>query len=140
MIIYILLATILGIFVARIIATHKCEVVVNREYVGLDDLGRITNVALSAIYICLAPLYMIVGLLSVPSYEEGILAVVGWVVAVIISSASFFSALGIGLSVHLRKRGKSKLSFAIQFLGLISIGISILLFAIFYGNLLMSIN
>lgn len=139
MIIYILLATILGIFIARIIATHKCEEVVNTEYIELDSIGRITNVALSAIYICLAPLYVLVGLLSVPS-KDGFLGVVGWGVAIIISSASFFSALGIGLSVYFRRRGKSKLSFAIQFLGLLSIGVSILLFAIFYGNLLMSIN
>ena len=140
MIIYMLLVTIAGILVARLIATRTGKAAVNIEYTELDSIGRITNVLLSVAYICLAPFYMIIGFLSYPGEEEGILCVLGWIVTVIISSASFFAALGIGLSVFYRKRGKSKLSFAIQFLGLVSIGLSVLLFVIFYDNLLMSIN
>ena len=138
MIFYIIIVTILGIVAARVISI-RTRAEENIEYTRLDRSCRVTNIVLSVLYICLSPFYMFIGLISEPVYD-GVLGFVGWIVSAIISSASFFAALGIGLSVFYRKRGKSKLSFAIQFLGMASIGISFLLFAVHYGNLLSTIN
>ena len=56
------------------------------------------------------------------------------------ASAALFCGTGLGLSVAFRKRGKSKLSFAVQFAGFGGIGLTLILFFLFYGNLLSSIN
>ena len=46
----------------------------------------------------------------------------------------------IGLSVAFRKRGKSKLSFAVQFAGIGGIALAVILVFLFYGNLPRPIN
>ena len=70
--------------------------------------------------------------------HDGILGILGWIVGIIIASASL--PCGLGLSVALRKKGRSKLSFTVQFAGLAGIGLALALYAIFSGNLLISIN
>ena len=62
------------------------------------------------------------------------------IVAVIMASAAMFCWIGIGGSIALRKKGKSRLSFAAQFAGFFGIGLTIVLFYAFYGNLLETLN
>ena len=64
----------------------------------------------------------------------------GWIVSLIIPAAPLFCGLGIGLSVVLRKKGKRKGSFIIQFMGLAGIVLSMVLFFTCYGNLLRYID
>lgn len=108
-------------------------------YGKLDKLGRVTNILLSLIYIFSSPLYLLLGMIATPRYD-GMLGVLGWIVAVAMASAAAPCWLGIGFSVALRKKGRSKLSFAVQFAGLMGIGLTLLLFFIFYGNLLRPLN
>ena len=56
------------------------------------------------------------------------------------ASAALFCGIGLGLSVAFRKKGKSKLSFAVQFAGVGGIGLTVILFFLFYGNLLRPLN
>ena len=76
---------------------------------------------------------------SYPEYD-GFLGVLGWIVCVIIAPAPLSCGLGLGFSVFLRKKGSSKLSFIMQFAGIVGCALSILLFILFYGNLLSSLN
>ena len=128
------IAVIAGILIA--VCTKKSQDVV---YTKLDKAGRIINILLIPVYVCLAPLYMFLAMIANPRYD-GFLGILGWIVAVIMGSAALFCGLGLGFSVALRKKGKSKLSFAVQFAGVLGIAINLLLFFIFYGNLLRPIN
>ena len=74
-----------------------------------------------------------------PRYD-GFLGILGWIVSVVMASAALFCGIGLGLSVAFRKRGKRKLSFAVQFTGVGGIGLTVILFFLFYGNLLRPIN
>ena len=80
-----------------------------------------------------------IGIFRYPGYE-GFLRILGWIVAVIIPSAPLFCFCGLGLSAALRKKGKSKQSFAVQFIGFAAAALSVLLFFVFYGNLLSYLN
>ena len=82
---------------------------------------------------------MLLGAIASPRYD-GFLGILGWIVSVIMASAALFCGIGLGLSVAFRKKGKSKLSFAVQFAGIVGIGLTVILFFIFYGNLLRPIN
>ena len=127
-------AVIVGILLA--VCTKKAEDV---TYTKLDKAGRITNILLIPIYVCLAPLYLFLGMIASPRYD-GFLGILGWIVAIIMGSAALFCGLGLGFSVALRKKGKSKLSFAVQFAGILGIAINLILFFLFYGNLLRPLN
>ena len=116
--------------------TKKSEGVV---YGKLDKAGRITNILLIPVYLLLSPLYLFLGMISSP-YYDGFLGILGRIVAIIIASAGLVCGLGLGLSVYFRKKGRSKLSFAVQFAGLISIGLTLALYLIFAGNLLRYLN
>ena len=127
-------AVIAGILIA--LCTKKTEDI---TYTKLDKAGRITNVLLLLVYICLAPLYLFLAMIANPRYD-GFLGILGWIVAIIMGSAAMFCGLGLGFSVALRKKGKSKLSFAVQFSGVLGIAINLILFFLFYGNLLRPLN
>ena len=129
-----ILAVAAGIFLA--VRPQKAEGVI---YGKLDKAGRITNILLALVYVCLSPLYLFLGMIANPRYD-GFLGLLGWMVAIIMASAALFCGIGLGLSVAYRKRGKSKLSFAVQFAGLGGIGLTLILFFIFYGNLLRPLN
>ena len=135
---YYAIEAVVGIIIALclVIFTKKAEGV---TYGKLDKTGRTVNIVLLVVYALLSPLYLILGALCEPAHD-GILGVVGGIVSVIAASAALFCALGLGASVALRKKGKSKLSFVVQFAGLIGIGLTLALFFIFYGNLLAPIN
>ena len=109
------------------------------SYGKLDKVGRITNILLLILYTCLSPFYMFIGMIC-SSYQEGFLRVIGWIVSIICASASLFCGLGLGFSVALRKKGRSKLSFAVQFAGVIGIALTVLLYLIFVGSLIAPLN
>ena len=129
-----IVAVIAGILIAA--CTKRADGVV---YGKLDKAGRITNVVLIPIYVCLAPLYMFLGMISYPDHN-GLLGVLGWGVSIINASAALFCGLGLGFSVALRKRGKSKLSFAAQFAGVVGICLTVGMYCLFAGNLLSPLN
>lgn len=127
-------AVIAGILLA--VCTKKAQDV---TYTKLDKAGRITNILLLFLYVCLSPLYLFLAMIARPDYE-GFLGILGWVVAGIMGAAPLFCGLGLGFSVALRKKGRSKLSFAVQFAGVLGIAINLVLFFLLYGNLLAPLN
>ena len=137
LIIYTLLEAIVGVIAGILLATctKKAEGVV---YGKLDKAGRITNILLLLLYICTSPLCMVFGFISLPRYE-GILGILGWIVAFIIASATLFAGLGLGASVALRKKGESKKSFIVQFAGVAGVILTVGLYAL-AGNLLQSLD
>ena len=130
----VIVAVVGGIFLA--VRTKKSNDVI---YNKMDKLGRITNILLAIVYVCLSPLYLFIGMICEPGYE-GILGILGWIISILIASAPIFCGLGLGYSIAFRKQGKSKKSFMIQFLGVLGICLSLGLFLACYGNLLGTIN
>ena len=127
-------AVIAGILLA--VCTKKEA---NVTYTKLDKAGRITNILLIPIYVFLTPLCMFLGMIARPNYD-GFLGILGWIVAIIMGSTALFCGLGLGFSVALRKKGKSRLGFAVQFAGVLGIAVNLILFFLFYGNLLRPLN
>jgi hypothetical protein len=138
MFLYTVIEAMAGIvaFILLVVCTRKNDGVV---YNKLDKLGRITNILLIPIYVFVLPFCLLLGMISYPAYN-GFLGIIGWIVAIINASATLFCGLGLGFSIALRKKGKSKLGFAVQFVGFAGGALSIVLFLLFYGNLLKSLN
>ena len=120
-----IVAVIAGILIA--VCTKKADGVV---YGKLDKIGRITNLILLLFYAGFSFVYLFLGIIARPNYD-GFLGILGWIVSVIMASTALICGIGLGLSVAFRKRGKSKLSFDIQFAGLGSIALTIILFFLF---------
>jgi hypothetical protein len=135
---YTIIEAIVGIiaFILLAVCTKKNEDVI---YNKLDKVGIITNILLIPLYVSFSPLYLFLGMISYPGYK-GFLGIIGWVVAIITASAALFCGLGLGFSVALRKKGKSKLSFAVQFAGIVGIALTVSMYMLFAGNLLESLN
>ena len=135
---YYFIEAIIGVIAGLLLAilTKKKEGV---TYGDLDRAGRIVNIVLLFIYAALAPLYIFIGAICRPAYD-GALGVIGGILSIIAASAALYCSVGLGASVALRKRGKSKLSFAVQFAGIVGIVIMLLIFFLCYGNLLDTIN
>ena len=129
-----IVAVIAGILLAA--CSKKADGIV---YGKLDKAGRITNIVLIPVYLILSVFVMALSFFSAPEYD-GFLGILGWIVCVIIASAPLACGLGLGFSVSLRKKGRSKLSFIVQFAGIAGCALSIALFMLFYGNLLSSMN
>ena len=129
-----IVAVVAGILIA--VCTKKADDV---TYSKLDKIGRVTNILLLLFYIGFSFFYLFLGAIANPRYD-GFLGLLGWIVSIIMASAALFCGVGLGLSVAFRKRGRSKLSFAVQFLGIAGIGLTVILFFLFYGNLLRPIN
>lgn len=138
MYLYTVIEAVVGVVAGLVIAlgTKKADGVV---YGKLDKAGRITNILLIPVYACLLPLCLFLGMISNPRYD-GFLGILGWIVAVIIASAALFCGLGLGFSVAFRKKGRSKLSFAVQFAGAGGIGLTLAFYFLFTGNLLKYLN
>ena len=138
MYLYTVIEALVGIIAGLVIAigTKKADGVI---YGKLDKAGMITNILLIIVYACLLPLCLFLGMISNPQYD-GFLGILGWIVAVVIASAALFCGLGLGFSVALRKEGRSKLSFAVQFAGVAGIGLTLAFYFIFTGNLLKYLN
>ena len=135
---YYFVEAIVGIIAGLLLAicTKKAEGI---TYGKLDKAGRIVNIVLIGVYALLAIPSLFISALLRPAYD-GFLGVIGGIVSIIGASAIFFCAFGLGASVALRKRGKSKLSFAAQFAGFAGIILMMVIFALFYGNLLETLN
>ena len=127
-------AVIAGILLAT--CTKRADGV---TYSKLDKIGRITNILLLLVYVGFSYVYLLLGIVANPRYD-GFWGALGWIVAIIMASAALFCGIGLGLSVAFRKKGKSKLSFAVQFAGAGGIALTFILFFLFYGNLLRPIN
>ena len=132
------LGALVGLIAGIILAacTKKADGVV---YGKLDKTGRILNILLIPAYAGLSLFTIALSMFTAPGYE-GILGILGWIVCVIIAAAPLVSGLGLGYSVSLRKKGKSKLSFVVQFAGFAGCALSIILFVTLYGNLLDTLN
>lgn len=133
-----ILATILGcaIGLGLAIAARKVKGPVGDS---LESATKICNVLLLAVYAMASPIIWFLGLVS-EAYQEGFWGVIGWVIAAVIWIAPLFFGLGLGLSVWLRKKGRSVAAFVIQFAGVMAIAASFLLYAIFVGSLLTPLN
>ena len=138
MFVYIILCIIAGIlsFILLGTLTKKADGLV---YNSLDKAGKITNIVLTLAYVFISTLYLFLGLISYPAHE-GFLGVIGCIISFLNASTVLFCGLGLGLSIAWRKKGKSKLSFAIQFLGLVAIAFTVISYCVFVGNLLQTLN
>ena len=136
--IYVILEAIVGIVLAVVIA-KRAKKADGVAYGALDRAGRVTNVLLSILYIPALLACMLLGAIGSPC-AEGFLWVIALIVALINSSAPLFAALGIGFSVALRKQGKSKASFLVQFAGILGIALTFALSSLFSGSLLSTLN
>ena len=138
MFLYTVIEAVVGIiaFILLAVCTKKADGVV---YGKLDKAGRITNILLIPVYVCLSPLYLFFGMISSPRHD-GFLGILGWIVSIIIASAALVCGLGLGFSVALRKKGQSKKSFIVQFAGLAAIGLSVGLYYLLAGNLIRYLN
>ena len=138
MYLYTAIAAIIGLIAGILLAacTKKAEGVV---YGKLDKAGRITNIVLIPVYIVLSLAYIAISFFASPAHD-GFLGVLSWLVCVIIAVAPVSCGLGLGFSASLRKKGRSKPSFIIQFAGIVGCVLGVILFVVFYGNLLASLN
>ena len=127
-------AVIAGILIA--VCTKKTDGV---TYGKLDKIGRVTNILLLLFYVGFSYVYLFLGMIASPRYD-GFLGILGWMVSILMASAALFCGIGLGLSVAFRKKGRSKLSFAVQFAGVGGIALTVALFFLFYGNLLRPLN
>jgi hypothetical protein len=135
---YVLLEAIAGIVIGILLAvrTKKSEDV---TYGKLDKVGIATNIMLIPAYLLMSPACLFIGMISEP-YGEGILWIFGLLVSLIVASAPLICCLGLGFSVALRRKGKSKLSFAVQFAGFAGIVLMVLLYGVFAGTLISPLN
>ena len=138
MFLYAIIAAIAAVVAGIILAacTKKAEGLV---YGKLDKAGRITNVLLIPIYAFTALFCIALSLFSNPAYD-GFLGFLGLLVAILVASTPLFCGVSLGISAKLRKKGKSRASFAVQFAGLAGAVISIALYMVCYGNLLKPLN
>ena len=129
-----IVAVVAGILIA--VCTKKADDV---TYSKQDKIGQVTNVLLLLFYVGFSFFYLFLGAIAKPRYD-GFLGILGWIVSIVMASAALFCGIGLGLSVAFRKKGKSKLSFAVQFAGIVGISLTVILFFLFYGNLLKPLN
>ena len=138
MYLYTGITAIVGLIAGILLAacTKKAEGVV---YGKRDKVGRIINIVLIPVYVVLSLVYIALTIFTSPAHD-GFLGILSWLVCLIIAVAPASCGLGLGLSASLRKKGRSKQSFIAQFAGIAGCALGIILFVVFYGNLLASIN
>ena len=139
MYLYFALAAIVGIVAGIVIAVRskKAEDVV---YGTLDKIGKVTNILLIPVYFIVSIFCFFIVMLGYFPEGEGILGVLSWSVAIIGATGPVLCGLGLGASVALRKKGKSKKSFLVQFAGVVGLGITILFLVTFGEWLFGSLN
>ena len=138
MFVYVILEALVGI-IAGLVLAIRTKKDASVSYGSLDRFGKFTNILLLVVYVCASPLYMFIGMICAPA-QDGVLGILGWIISIVCASAAFFCFLGLGLSVMWRKQGKSGKSFAVQFMGVISIALTVALYLIFEGTLLQTLN
>ena len=139
MYLYFVFMAIVGL-VAGIVIAKRSKKIEGVVYGTLDKVGIITNVLLIPVYAIVSIFCLFIVMLGYIPDGEGILAIVAWFLAIIGATGPAFCGLGLGASVALRKKGKSKLSFLVQFAGVAGLSITILFFILFCGNLFGSLN
>ena len=129
---YFALAAIVGLIAGIVIAacSKKADGVV---YGNLDKVGIVTNILLIPAYAIVTIFNFFIVMLGYFPEGEGILGVLSWIVAIIGATGPVLCGLGLGASVALRKNGKSKKSFWVQFAGVVGLGIT-LLFLVTFGE------
>lgn len=138
MFLYAIAAAIVAI-VAGILLAVRSKKDQDVVYGKLDRAGRILNIVLIPVCAFLSIYCMAFSLFCYPNHK-GFLGILGWIVCIIIGSEPLLCGLGLGFSARLRKKGRSKLSFAMQFLGVAGWSVCMLMFYVFYGNLLAPLN
>ena len=137
---YFIFAAIAGL-VAGIVIAKRAKKEEGVVYGTLDKVGRVTNILLIPVYAIASIFCMFIVMLGYIPDGEGILAaVVAWILAIIGATGPALCGLGLGASSAFRKKGKSKLSFLVQFAGVAGLAITILFFVLFCGNLFGSLN
>ena len=139
MYIYFAAVAIIGLIAGFVIAVRskKVDGVV---YGKLDKAGIVTNILLIPVYIIVTIFNFYIVMLGYIPEGEGILGVLSWFAAIIGATGPALCGLGLGASVALRKKGKSKKSFWVQFAGIVGLGVTLLFFLLFCGNLFGSLN
>ena len=139
MYLYYILAAIFGLVMGIIIAARskKMEDVV---YGKLDKAGKIMNVILIPVYAILTYLCWFIAMVGLNPWGEGLKWLLSAVLAVIGATGPAFCGIGLGASAALRRKGKSRLSFLVQFAGIVGLGITFLFFWLFYGTLFKPLN
>lgn len=129
---YYSFVTIIGVVAGIVIAacSKKAEGVV---YGKLDITGIVTNILLIPVYAIITIFNFFIVMLGYFPEGEGILGILSWTVAIIGATGPVLCGLGLGASVALRKKGKSKKSFWVQFAGVVGHGIT-LLFLVTFGE------
>ena len=138
MFLYVVLEALVGI-IAGLLLAIRTKKDVNVSYTALDKFGGFTNILLLIAYICASPIYLFIGMICTPA-QDGVMGIIGWIISIVCASSALSCFLGLGLSVRLRKKGKGGRSFAVQFAGLINIVLTVVLYMIFEGNLLKTLN
>ena len=138
MFLYTVLAALLGV-AAGILLTVLTKKSAAVRYGVIDRIGFVCNIVLTAAYVCLAPFYMFIGMIST-AYQGGFWGIVGWGISIICASAALLAGGGIGLSVLLRKKGKRVLSLMVQFIGVFAIAATFILYFSFVGTLIRPLN
>ena len=139
MYLYYALVAMVGIIAGIVIAasSKKAEGAV---YGKLDKVGIVTNILLIPIYAIVTIFNFFIVMLGYFPEGEGILGVLSWIVAIIGATGPVLCGLGLGASVALRKKGKSKKSFWVQFAGVVGLSITILILVTFGEWLFGSLN
>ena len=139
MFLYFAFAAIAGVVAGIVIAARskKAEGVV---YGTLDKIGIATNIILLPVYFILCTYFFFLVMLGMNPDGEGLLLVLSILVSAIGATGPAFCGIGLGASVALRKKGKSKQSFLAQFAGIAGLATTFIFFILFYGNVFASLN
>ena len=139
MYLYYALAVIACIVAGVIIAvcSRKAEGV---SYGILDKVGIVTNILLIPAYIVVSVFCLFLVMLGMNPDGEGFMLVVSVLVSAIASTGPAIWGLGLGASVALRRKGKSKLSFWVQFAGVAGLAFFMLLYVLVADTLFASLN
>ena len=106
-----------------------------RPATALDKAGAVTNWILGIMYLPLSLFFFLLGGMSSEIFMEDRSVVrdaLCYVLSIMSIFTFFISEGGILASIHLRRRGDSRKSFAVQFVGLAYFGVMFLLIALLY--------
>lgn len=134
-----LASTVLGLACGLYFILRARQINPANNLTNIDILTKILNVVVTVMYAMATPMMWFLAMVS-EAYNDGFLGFLGWMIAGLIWIVPFFFGFGVGLSVLLRRRGKSIPAFFAQFTGFAAIAVSFLLYALFVGTLLSPLN
>ena len=106
----------------------------------IGKVGIVTNILLIPAYIVVSVFCLFLVMLGMNPDGEGFMLVVSVLVSAIASTGPAIWGLGLGASVALRRKGKSKLSFWVQFAGVAGLAFFMLLYVLVADTLFASLN